>query len=252
MKIEDKGIILSSQKYGERGIIVKILSENHGIVHGLASYSKKNNNYLQGNFVSFVWNARLETHLGSLKLDLEKSYPTMYYGDYQKVLAISSSCTLILEIFHEREKIQYIFDLYKSFLESLTSSEWLKLYSLLEFDLLSHSGFGFDLERCSESGVQDIHYISPKTGACVSEEVGKPYHDKLFRIPAHFINRLSFTESKEIVDGIAITRYFLARYIFEEKNKTAPFPYEEFYSQVLKLKDNYGDKIERSLQQRQS
>ncbi|MDX1949241.1 MAG: DNA repair protein RecO [Rickettsiales bacterium] len=243
MKIEDKGFILSAQKFGENSLIIKILSQENGIIHGIFRASSKNKNHiLQGNQICFTWNARLQEHLGNISISVEKSYGTICYNNYQKILSINSLCSLILELFPEREKIENIHKLmqeYLSYIESESIFEnWLEKYILLKLELLKNSGFGFDFNRCSETGVAEVFYISPKTGACVCKEIGDPYKEKLFIIPKIFLEN-SFEKTKEdIIQAIEIIRYFLAKHIFSEKNKNLPFAFEEFYSILKNQKKN--------------
>ncbi len=243
MRIEDKGIILSTRKFGEKSLIINLLSENHGVISGIVTVSKKDNNkYQQGNLVCFTWNARLQEHLGKLTVSVEKSYTTTCYDSYQKILSISSLCSLILELFPERERIEYVFSLFYQYLDGLVDDNdkgrnqlnWLKSYSMLKLELLKASGFGFDFSRCSETGDNNVFYISPKTGASVCREIGEPYKDKLFTIPVFFLNTDHSPTLPEILQGLEITRFFIARHIFAEKGKNTPFAYEEFYSQLRK------------------
>ncbi len=236
MKIEDKGIILSSQKFGENNSIIKILSLENGIIHGLYRVSSKNkNNVICGNQICFTWNARLQEHLGNLTISTEKSYATICYNNYQKILSVNSISALILEIFPERENIKEIYDLFLSYLELISedANNWLENYVLLKLNILKYAGFGFDFNRCSETGIDEVFYISPKTGACVSKNIGEPYKDKLFIIPKIFLkgNNDNFIKNdyQDIIKAIDIIRFFLAKHIFSEKNKNLPFAFEEFY-----------------------
>lgn len=235
MIITDTGIIIHSQKYSDSGLLVTIFSETHGIIKGMAKGQKKNQSIVQvGNKVSFEWNARLEEHLGTLNLQLEKAYSLLHFSDYLKILSISSATALLNKMFKEKEPMHILYKDLINYLDNLKNIEWLKNYALLELNLLTHSGFGFDLERCAVTDVRDnIIYISPKTASAVCAEVGEPYKDKLFSIPKFFSDKNYSPNLAEIIDAINITRYFISRNFFEDSNNSFPKASENFYLEIL-------------------
>ena len=49
-----------------------------------------------------------------------------------------------------------------------------------ELALLAELGFGLDLSACVATGsVEDLAYVSPRSGRAVSREAAAPYADKL-------------------------------------------------------------------------
>ena len=57
---------------------------------------------------------------------------------------------------------------------------WVAAYVGWELGLLADLGFGLDLSKCAATGTLDnLTYVSPKTGRAISSSVGKDYHEKL-------------------------------------------------------------------------
>ncbi|WP_348246434.1 DNA repair protein RecO, partial [Salmonella enterica] len=53
---------------------------------------------------------------------------------------------------------------------------WPAIFVRFEAGLLEDLGFGLDLSRCAVTGVMDdLVWVSPRTGRAVSREAGGPY-----------------------------------------------------------------------------
>ncbi len=248
MKIEDQGIVLSVYKFGDSSLIVKILSENHGPIKGLVKGVQKNISMLQaGNLIHFSWNARLSDHLGMIVPTLEKAYTLLNFGEYQKILSISSLSSLIDALIPEREYSADIYQKYIDYMENLDSPSWMENYVMLELYILEKCGFGFDLTRCAVSGSNDnISYISPKTGSAVAKDVGEPYKNRLFSIPKFFLEPFETAENlpnsmQEVIDGLEITRYFLAKHFFAESLAKIPSACIQFRNELLRMASLNGE-----------
>jgi DNA repair protein RecO (recombination protein O) len=234
MKLEDEGIVLSCTKFGDSSLVLKVFSKNHGVIGGMVRGQKKNMALAQaGNLIKFFWNARLEEHLGAMQMEAVKLYPAMYFGDYSKVLMVNSITSMLKNLLPEKE---CYYDLYENLLvlfESLNGDDWLKNYALFELEILSKIGFGLDLTSCAATGQTDnLFYISPKSGAAVSFEAGKPYKDRLFTLPKFFRNDYNPTHY-EIVEAIEVTRYFISKNLKSSFGKNLPVECE-FFTEHLK------------------
>ena len=54
-----------------------------------------------------------------------------------------------------------------------------------ELQMLTELGFGLDLASCAATGqVNDLRFVSPKSGRAVSQGAGGPWQDRLLRLPA--------------------------------------------------------------------
>lgn len=239
MKIEDNGIIISSSKFGDKGFVVKIFSQQHGIIKGFIQGQKKNSQLVQqGNLISFKFTARLEEHLGRITASMEKAYPLLNYSSYVKMLSISSLCSIFDKVLQERENMESLYGQFITFLENLDSADWLKQYALFETIILSECGFGLDISSCALTGeTSGLYYISPKTGAAATKSAGELYKDKLFIIPEFFLENSAKPTISEIVEALNISRYFLAKSFFAENDNNIPTPASNFAEEVVKLRD---------------
>ncbi|MGB9152224.1 MAG: DNA repair protein RecO C-terminal domain-containing protein, partial [Alphaproteobacteria bacterium] len=71
--------------------------------------------------------------------------------------------------------------------------------------------------------VENLAYISPRTGRAVSREAGAPYHDKLFPLPA-FLLGVGEWEAADILQGLEMTGHFLSRHIFANPHSRVLIP----------------------------
>jgi DNA repair protein RecO (recombination protein O) len=91
-----------------------------------------------------------------------------------------------------------------------------------EMGLLDELGFGLDLSKCASTGeVGELVYVSPKTGRAVSAGAGKPYHDRLFALPA-FLGGHGEATVDDVMAGLKLTGYFLERHVFGPRNMVFP------------------------------
>ncbi|NBP73608.1 MAG: hypothetical protein EBU57_10735 [Alphaproteobacteria bacterium] len=89
---------------------------------------------------------------------------------------------------------------------------WLSHYVEWELGLLTHLGYGLDLSECAATGaIDDLVFVSPRTGCAVSAGAGAPYREKLFALPAFFMARDTEPSAEDIRTGLRITGHFLAR-----------------------------------------
>lgn len=213
MLIEDTAIIISLRKFQERGLLVTCFTEKHGVKRGLYKPNKKDNKACIGCIAHVSWNARLEEHLGTWKIETLSNpfIHTMNDATKHKVLlsimellnASLKECEVNLAIYNETIKLLTALE---------NSTNILKDYVFFELTLLQHIGYGLDLTKCAATNSsEDLKYISPKSGKAVSATAGKPYDNKLFKLPA-FLNDASLEPSAEdIKEALKVSRYFLEK-----------------------------------------
>ncbi len=103
--------------------------------------------------------------------------------------------------------------------------------------MLAALGFGLDLTRCGASGVlEDLVYVSPKTGRAVSREAGEPWRDKLLPLPGFLSGRSGDNLSPQALkDGFRLTRFFLDRHVFEPRGLAMPEQREAFVEATTRV-----------------
>ncbi|OPZ76856.1 MAG: DNA repair protein RecO [Alphaproteobacteria bacterium ADurb.Bin438] len=218
IKIEDEGIIINIRSCGENGAVISVLSENNGIVNGYISKlsNRKNNNlYHISNHVKFSWQSRLEENLGSFSMSLIKGYASIHILDKIKSAMLMSVASLIYLSFKEREPLNNFYHTTLALFDDLNA----KNYIFWELILLEYSGFGLDLTKCAATGaVDDLCFVSPKTGRAVSKEAGIPYKDVLLLLPKFLICDNVDFDVNDIKEGLNLSGYFLKKHIFNQRN----------------------------------
>ena len=112
---------------------------------------------------------------------------------------------------------------------------WPALYVRWELALLDELGFGLDLTACAATGRNDrLIYVSPKSGRAVSRAAGAAWHDRLLALPGFLAEGRSETSARELAAGFALTEFFLARHLFEQRGVVLPDTRAHFLNAVLR------------------
>lgn len=238
----DQAIVLSAKKYGESSAIVTLLTAEHGIFKGLVrgiSGKKQRGIYQTGNLIEAIWRGRLSEHLGNFTAELESANAAMLLSSSSKLSALLSISSILESVLPEREPHMDVFEHLVDFIEHLTEDKnWPLYYVAMEFKLLNLLGFGIDVSSCAATGaVEDLIYISPKSGRAVSRTAGDPYRDRLFAMPKFLTNGYnSDIKMHEIINAMNICSYFLEKYRFKPHNASLPDARLRF-AEIMKKKE---------------
>jgi len=219
MEWNDKGVILDVRRHGENSAIVNLLTPNHGRHAGLVrgATSKTMRGVLQsGNTVDAKWRARLPEHLGNYALETLKVRAIALLESGSALDALNAACAIAMVALPEREAHQAVFDGLEVLLDNLDDeSMWPALLIRWEAGLLQELGFGLDLSTCAATGeIDDLVFVSPKTGRAVSAAAGAPYKEKLLPLPSFLVGGAGGSPThQEIRDGFLLTGYFLERWV---------------------------------------
>ena len=227
MIIKDEGYILSAIKYGEKALIVTILSASKGKIVGFVSEgnSKKNRGIFQiGNKIFYEASSRLEENMKRLfRIELVEPNAINFMMDAQKLELISASVPMFIKLLNENEEVLPFYEIIGKFFKANSLKEMLIQYSYFEFYALEYLGLGLMLDCCAVTGQTDeLYYVSPKTGKAVCKEIGAPYHDKLFKYPQFVVDKSDSPSYKEIFNVLEMTSYFLKENFFKFHNIKMP------------------------------
>ena len=228
MEWTDKGIIIDVRRHGESSAIVNLLTPDHGRHAGLVrgAFSKTMRGVLQsGNTVEAKWRARLSEHLGNYALETLDIRAIALYSSGEALDGLNAACALAMAALPERESHQAVFDGLEVFLDNLDNGAvWPALLIRWEVGLLQELGFGLDLEVCAATGsVEDLTYVSPKSGRAVSTAAAGPYKEKLLPLPPFLRPGVNGQPSpQEIRDGFSLTGYFLDRWVLAPHGAKMP------------------------------
>ena len=247
----DKGIVLSVRKYGEKGLIANVLTEEHGRHLGWLS-NRSNNNMLShiqpGNIVSVFWKSRLIEQMGNYKIELISSVSGKMFDDKLKLQALSSLCALIEKILPERQKYQEIYNATLAFInlllldDNIKMNHWIEGYVKWEIGILSSIGFSLKLNECAVTGTKDnLYFVSPKTGKAVSKEGAGNFASRLLALPNFLggVKTVNLNFYHEILLGLKITTYFFENKLLisinNDKNNYLPKSRDRFIEMVEKF-----------------
>ena len=227
MIIKDEGYILSAIKYGEKALIVTILSASKGKIVGFVSEgnSKKNRGIFQiGNKIFYEASSRLEENMKRLfRIELVEPNAINFMMDAQKLELISATVPMFIKLLNENEEVLHFYEIIGKFFKANNIKEMLTQYSYFEFYALEYLGLGLMLDCCAVTGQTDeLYYVSPKTGKAVCKEIGNPYHDKLFKYPQFVVDKSDSPSYKEIFNVLEMTSYFLKENFFKFHNIKMP------------------------------
>tara|TARA_Y100001978_G_C23605595_1_gene390979 strand:+ start:123 stop:881 length:759 start_codon:yes stop_codon:yes gene_type:complete len=247
----DVGIILSAKKYGEKGLIVNILTKSYGRHIGwVHNYKTKNtlSTVQAGNLVKVFWKSRLIEQMGYFKIELISSISGKIFDEKLKLQALISLCSLLENFLPERQNYTQIFEATKAFTNLLAINEqsennqWIKGYVKWEIGLLSAIGFSLDLKKCAVTGqTNNLYYVSPKTGKAVSREGAGKFAPKLFKLPMFLggTEIIGLSLNEEIILGLNITTYFFKNKLLLSINDNnimnLPNPRDRLENMIKKL-----------------
>lgn len=221
MEWTDDGIVLGLRPFGENGAILEALTREHGRHLGLVpgAMSKRLKGALEpGNGAKLRWRGRLDQQLGSYTVELAAARAAHFFDDGLKLAGLSSVCATLAATLPEREMHVRVFDAFESLLDAITveaSPAWVENCVRFELVLLEDLGFGLDLSACAVTGATDgLTHVSPKSARAVSAGAAEPYREKLLKLP-RFLAGGGAPSRQELVDGLALTGFFLDRVAFE-------------------------------------
>ena len=200
-------LVLGSKPLGDDKFIVSLFTREKGRHLGVV---KKKTPPMTASFLSGRWKARLIDQMGSYFIDDEKSAHLYLLSDAKRLSALSSVCFLVDSLLPERVEYTFFFDETIVFLDELEKSDFNARYVLWELCLLEALGFGLDFSKCAGGGdVNDLAYVSPKSGRAVSKKMGEPYKDKLLPLPEFMYKQGILPDQEAVFQGLNTTAYFL-------------------------------------------
>lgn len=218
MDWRDQGIVLATRKHGETSVILEVFTpskgKHAGVVRG--GVSRKMTPILQaGAQVDVTWRARLEGHIGSYTVEPVRSR-ALALGDRLSLAGMNAVTGLLSFALPERAEMLRLYEQTVPLLDLLGQHEiWSFAYLKWELALLEELGFALDLESCAVTGqVDDLAYVSPKSGRAVSRAAAGDWADRLLPLPDVLCGQ-GDAEDADILQALSVTGYFL-------ENKLAP------------------------------
>ncbi len=208
------------RRHGETSAIVTLLTRNHGVHSGLVrggTGKRKRGDLQPGNAVQARWRARLSEHLGAYTCELSRSYAALVLDAPEPLAALCAALGLVETALPEREPHAQVFAGLGILLEAISGAgEWRSAYVKWELGLLGELGFGLDLSRCAATGaVDNLIYVSPKSGRAVSAAAGRPYLKSMLALPPFLLAAGTGGSVADVSTGLTLTGYFLKRHVYD-------------------------------------
>ena len=226
MQWEAEALILSVRSHGESSAIIDVFSRDYGRFGGLVrgGNSRRQRPILQpGNMITANWRARLSEHLGTMTIDAGRAYAAAAMSEPISLAGLSSLCAL-MQVTAERQAYPRLYDTVQVVLNGLDKADiWLPLLARFELALLEETGFGLDLSCCAATGViEDLAYVSPRSGRAVSREAAQPYLDKMFVLPQFLLDPSESAEPEDVIHALTLSGHFLERRVYLPNNIKMP------------------------------
>jgi len=227
MEFEDDGFVLSARAHGETGAIVELITARHGkyAAHVAGAASRRIKPFLQaGARVLVSYRARTSDQLGAATLEPVGEGPSALFDDPLALAGLASAAAVAAGALPEREPHPGAFLGFEALLAVLAAPEiWPAVYVRFEAGLLADLGFGLDLSKCAVTGSLDnLVYVSPRTGRAVSAEAGGEYAARLLTLPPFMLSAQGGLSAGDIGAGLNLTAHFLERFVFSPLNRPLP------------------------------
>ena len=219
MNWQDKGYLLSLNKYNENSSIAEFFTENNGKVVGVifGSTSKKIKSYLLiGNKFHINSKLREDGRLGYLKVEIDEIKTPVYLENKKKLFCIIYCMNLIKILTVENEINMEIYSLLEKLFKIIDFDNWLVEFLFLELNIFKSIGYDINFK---DYVVHKKINGKPKYFVDSSQKI----------IPNFLIDKKIIPENeKDIYSGYSIVGDFLDKTIIKPNNKSFPSSRNDF------------------------
>ena len=220
---QDKGFLLSKNKYNENSVIAEFYTENYGKITGtiFGATSKKIKNYLLiGNKFHLNFTSNQNGKVGYFKVEIDKIYTPVYFDNQKKLYSIIYTMNLVKILTMENQSNKNIYYLIENFFEILNKNHW--LLNLIFWELKFYKIIGYDINFAEY--VKDIEIEGDKKYIVESSKKIIPN----FLIDNSIIPR----DNSEIINGYKVVGDFLDKTILKPNNISYPITRSEFLNLI--------------------
>ena len=219
MNWQDKGYLLSLNKYNENSSIAEFYTENNGKIVGVifGSTSKKIKSYLLiGNKFHINSKLREDGRLGYLKVEIDEIKTPVYLENKKKLFCIIYCMNLIKILTVENEKNIEIYNLLEKLFKIIELDNWLVEFLYLELNILKSIGY-------------DINFKDYVVDKNINGQTKYIVDSSQKIIPNFLIDKnISPENLKDIYNGFIIVGDFLDKTIIKPNNKNYPSSRNDF------------------------
>ena len=219
MNWQDKGYLLSLNKYNENSSIAEFYTENNGKIVGVifGSTSKKIKSYLLiGNKFHINSKLREDGRLGYLKVEIDEIKTPVYLENKKKLFCIIYCMNLIKILTVENENNVEIYNLLEKLFKIIEIDNWLVEFLYLELNILKSIGYDISFKD----------YVVDKN---INGQTKYIVDSSQKIIPNFLIDKnISPENLKDIYSGFSIVGDFLDKTIIKPNNKNYPSSRNDF------------------------
>jgi DNA repair protein RecO (recombination protein O) len=116
---------------------------------------------------------------------------------------LSAAAAVAAGALPEREPHPGAYDAFAALVGAFAHPQvWPAVFVRFEAGLLDELGFGMDLSRCASTGsLDELVYVSPRTGRAVSRDAGEPYAERLLKLPPFMLAAQNRLAPGDVGDG---------------------------------------------------
>ncbi len=199
MKLESDGLLISLRPLNERDSVARIFTCDFGILCGVLKGAQvaKKNRPLTGQIGTSIWNARLESQLGTFHWDASRNLAAPIMMHPHTLGVMNAAFDLICALLPEREQYSHLYNDTINMLTALPAADTATTtYLGWEIAFLRELGYALNLTACGGCGTHDnLTYLSPRTGRAVCGTCGEPYADKLYPLPLTLATTYQFIDN---------------------------------------------------------
>ncbi len=219
MNWQDKGYLLSLNKYNENSSIAEFYTENNGKIVGVifGSTSKKIKSYLLiGNKFHINSKLREDGRLGYLKIEIDEIKTPIYLENKKKLFCIIYCMNLIKILTAENENNIEIYNLLEKLYKIIDLDNWLVEFLYLELNILKSIGYDINFKD----------YVIDKN---INGQTRYIVDSSQKIIPNFLIDKnISPENLKDIYSGYSIVGEFLDKTIIKPNNRNYPSSRNDF------------------------
>jgi len=220
---QDKGFLLSKNKYNENSVIAEFYTENYGKIIGVifGATSKKIKNYLLiGNKFHLNFTSNQNGKVGYFKVEIDNIYTPLYLDDQKKLSCITYAMNLVKILTMENQSNKNVYYLIGNFFKILNQDYW--LFNFIFWELKFYKIIGYDINFAEY--VKGVEFEGKKKYIVESNK----------KIIPNFLidNTIVPNNNAEIIEGFNIVGDFLDKTILKPNNISYPVARSEFLNLI--------------------
>lgn len=241
MEIDTPALILTVRAHGEHGAIVTALTPDNGALTGYVRGGRGRTMrpiLMPGNLVQAQFRSRSAEQMAGLSAELSESRAQLLSEPLASA-AVQWVTVLTAFALPEGQAYPRLYEALSGMIGAVAAAPaargWAPSLVRYELLMLSELGYGLELDRCVQTGaMNNLGFVSPRSGGAVSIAAGAAWKEKLFRLPAFLVTG-GAADWADVRDGMMITGHFLERHLPVERRANIYAARERLLDKITEL-----------------